>query len=102
MDMAKLGRMVEQTQAWLTDEDIARIADTCDESAGRQASRAAGQEHPARCRDRGKLGDGGNPRSPKRAMIEQEEVVGTMAKARFQTSGRAAQNPYATKPLGNL
>lgn len=41
VDMAKLGRMVEQTQTWLTDEDIARIADTCDESAGCQASRPA-------------------------------------------------------------
>ena len=35
-------------------------------------------------------------------MIEQEEVVGTIVKARSQTSDRAAQNPYATKLLGNL
>lgn len=30
MDMAKLGRMVEQTHSRLTDEDIARNADTCE------------------------------------------------------------------------
>ena len=59
-----------------------------DETPRRQASRAAGQEHAARCRDRGEFGDGGNPRSPKRAMIDQEESAHSEHKQRiFKATG---------------